>query len=438
MEYFYEEGPPGMMQQEGLEPQHAPEELLEIEKNILTADLNLVNMKINEILHILSQFNAMPRQKTRVEYKIELRKLYSRFFSYNEELMEYIMKLFNPHECQAFLEAMDAPRPLTIRLNSLKARKQELLQCLTSRGVQAEALDEAFKVGLQINSSKVPIGATTEYLAGQYMLQSASSWLPVMALGPKPGETVLDMAAAPGGKTSHIAQLMDNDGVVVANDFKKPRTTALFYNLQRLGVRNAIITNYDGRKLPSSLKNFDRVLLDAPCTGLGVIGRDPTIKVNRNTRDIQRAAHLQRELLRAAIDHCKVGGVIVYSTCSVAVEENEAVVDYVVRNRYVKIEDTGINLDSRIYTKFGANRFHDRIKFCVRVFPHMHNLDGFFICKLRKTRDGPRGEKGEEERKKVKTLADKNKKASMLKKKEKKKAKKRKQFLIQGRYWSFI
>ena len=119
-----------------------------------------------------------------------------------------------------------------------------------------------------------------------------------------------------------------------------------------MGLKNVIITNYDGRKFPSSLKNFDRVLLDAPCTGLGIISRDPSIKVNRTLKDVERASHLQKELLRAAIDRCKVGGYVVYSTCSFAVEENEEVVDYAVRRRYVKIIETGLQLENKVFTKF--------------------------------------------------------------------------------------
>ena len=419
--------------------EEADSNLLEIEKNILTADLSLVNMKIHEILHILAKYHQLNPQKTKSEYKTNLAKLYCRFFGYNPELMEYLMKLFNPHECHSFLESMDSPRPMTIRLNTLKTRKQELVKALTSRGVNLEDLDESFKVGLKINASKVPIGATPEYLAGHYMLQSASSWLPVMALAPRPGDYVLDMAAAPGGKTTHIGQIMGNEGVIVANDLKKARTRALFYNVQRMGITNCIVTNYDGRKMPKSMKNFDRVMLDAPCTGLGVISRDPSIKTNRTMRDIYRAGHLQRELLRAAIDHCKVGGVVVYSTCSIAVEENEAVVDYAVRTRHVRIEDTGVNIDSRIYTKFGENRFHDRIKYCLRVFPHMHNLDGFFVCKLKKLRDGPKGKEGEEEKQKVEELRKKNKINSKNIKKEKiKKIKKIKNQLKERGIFRFV
>ena len=258
-----------------------------------------------------------------------------------------------------------------------------------------ESVDEICKVCLKINKSQVPIGATPEYLSGMYMLQSAASMLPVMALSPQPGDYVLDMAAAPGGKTTHIAQVMKNQGLIVANDVKKERMISLNYNVQRLGIKNVILTNYDGRKLPPSLKNFDRVLLDAPCTGLGVISRDKSIKQNRTLKDVYRASHLQKELLRKAIDLCKVGGYVVYSTCSFAVEENEEVVDYAVRNRFVKIIDTGLDIESRVISKFGDKKFHDRVKHCIRVYPHVNNLDGFFVCKLKKLKDGSRFEQEE-------------------------------------------
>lgn len=127
----------------------------------------------------------------------------------------------------------------------------------------------------------MPIGATPEYLAGHYILQSASSFLPVIALAPQPNEKILDMAAAPGGKTSYIAQLMKNTGILVANDLKKERLKSLNANLHRLGIHNTVVVNYDGRKLPKIYTKFDRVLLDAPCSGIGVISRDPSIKVQK-------------------------------------------------------------------------------------------------------------------------------------------------------------
>ena len=401
-------------EEEDAEPVDEP---LDIEQHVLESNRELLNMKINEILRTLADFkNKKDPNRSKVDYLIELRKYYCKYFAYSSELMEYLMDMFNPHECYNFLEMMDASRPTTIRVNTLKTKRKELAQTLAEKNVNLEPLDEISKVCLKVNSSKVPIGATTEYLAGHYMLQSAASLLPVMALAPQPGEKVLDMAAAPGGKTTHIAQILKNTGLIVANDFKKERTKALYFNCQRMGIQNVIITNYDGRKFPDCLKNFDRILLDAPCTGLGIISRDQSIKANRTVADIQKASHLQKELLRSAIDRCKVGGYVVYSTCSIAVEENEEVVDYAVKQRHVKIVDTGLNIESKVFSKFKDKHFNDRIKYCVRVFPHTHNLDGFFICKLKKLKDGDK----KEEYKQTTTQTEKPKLPSSNKNKSKK------------------
>lgn len=124
-------------------------------------------------------------------------------------------------------------------------------------------------------------GATPEYLAGHYMLQAASSFLPVIALAPQPNERVLDMASAPGGKTTHIAALLQNTGAVFANDANKQRTKSLTANVHRLGCKNVVICSYDGREFPKVMGGFDRVLLDAPCSGTGVISKDSSVKINK-------------------------------------------------------------------------------------------------------------------------------------------------------------
>ena len=158
--------------------------------------------------------------------------------------------------------------------------------------------------------------------------------------------------------------------------------------MQRLGVTNCSVINYDGRKLPNFIKGFDRILLDAPCTGLGVISRDPSIKSNRFLMDVRKNGHLQRELLRAAVDCCKPGGIIVYSTCSVSVEENEAVVDYITKVRHVKVRDTGLPIKKGGLVNYKEHRFNPKIALTRRVYPHVHNMDGFFIAKIQKIKDG--------------------------------------------------
>lgn len=197
---------------------------IRVDETLAETDTQLLKMKINSHLKVLTNFKDLREEgKSRHEYINELKEYFCNLYGYNKELMEIFFNLFSPHECSAFLDAMEEERPVTIRTNTLKARRKDLAQALAQRRVELEPVGDWSKVGLKILESKVPIGATPEYLAGHYMLQSACSFLPVLALAPKPGEKVLDMAAAPGGKTTYIGQMMKNQGVLVANDLKKDR-----------------------------------------------------------------------------------------------------------------------------------------------------------------------------------------------------------------------
>ena len=222
-----------------------------------------------------------------------------------------------------------------------------------------------------------------------------------MALAPQENERILDMSAAPGGKASHIAALMKNTGVLFANDVNSDRTKAIVGNFHRLGVVNSVITCMDGRKFPTIMKGFDRVLLDAPCSGTGVIAKDQSVKINKDEQDIQRCYNLQRELLLAAIDclnaKSESGGYLVYSTCSILPEENEWVVDYALKKRNVKLVDTGLDFGTEGFTNFRQFRFHPSMKLTKRFYPHAHNMDGFFVAKFKKFSNlVPKGGGGEE------------------------------------------
>ena len=279
-------------------------------------DLGIIQMRVKETVKVLSNFKELRDQaKSRQDYLESLKADICQAYDYNRSLVDLLLDLFPPSECLDFIEANENQRPLTIRTNTLKTKRKDLAKTLIQRGVNLDPVAEWSKVGLKIYDSNVPIGATPEYLAGHYILQSASSFLPVAALAAQPGERVLDMAAAPGGKTTYIAQLMKNTGCLVANDPKKERLKSLYANLHRLGVNNTVVVSYDGRKLPQIFHKFDRVLLDAPCTGLGVIAREPQIKVSRTQEDVKKLSHLQKELIKAAIDcvdaHSKTGGYVV-------------------------------------------------------------------------------------------------------------------------------
>lgn len=313
----------------------------------------------------------------------------SHYYGYSEFLAAKLFDLFSPSEAIEFFEANEVPRPVTIRANTLRTRRRDLAQALINRGVNLDPIGKWTKVGLQVFDSQVPIGATPEYLAGHYMLQAASSFLPVMALAPREHERILDMASAPGGKSTYIAALQKNTGTVFANDSNKDRIKSLIANIHRMGVKNAVVSNYDGREFPRVIGGFDRVLLDAPCTGTGVISKDPSIKLNKTERDFVSIPTLQRQLLLAAVDSVdaksKTGGYLVYSTCSVTIEENEAVVDYVLKHRdNVKLVPTGLDFGREGFTHYRGKKFHPSLKLTRRFYPHVHNMDGFFVAKFQK------------------------------------------------------
>ncbi|XP_076651895.1 28S rRNA (cytosine(4447)-C(5))-methyltransferase [Halictus rubicundus] len=352
-------------------------------------NLKDIQQRIKDVVMILSDFKRLRDvNRSRSEYMELLRKDLCMYYSYNNFLMEKLMQIFPLDELLEFLEASEVQRPMTLRANTLKTRRRDLAEALINRGVNLDPIGKWTKVGLVVYSSQVPMGATPEYLAGHYILQGASSFLPVMALEPKENERILDMCAAPGGKSSHIAALMKNTGVLFSNDANEDRIKAVVGNFHRLGIVNSVICTYDGRKMPSVIKGFDRVLLDAPCTGTGVVSKDPSVKTNKDEVDIQRCCTLQRELLLSAIDcanaRSESGGIIVYSTCSILPEENEWVVDYALKKRDVRLVPTGLEFGTEGFTSYRQHRFHPSLKLTKRFYPHVHNMDGFFVAKFKK------------------------------------------------------
>jgi NOL1/NOP2/sun family putative RNA methylase len=255
---------------------------------------------------------------------------------------------------------------------------------LEARNIEVEPteLPEVYRVV----STSIPIGATPEYLAGLYYIQDLSSCIAVEELDLTLNQQNLDMASAPGGKTTFMAQKMCNSGAICAIEYNRRRIASVIFNLSRCGVLNTSIYNIDARYAGKLNMVFDRVLLDAPCTCEGIISKDKSRKINHDPNDIEESSRRQLEMLLEATKVVKPGGVIVYATCSFAPEENEVVIDKLLEasGNSIVIEPVRQGLPG--LTRFGDRRFHSSLSRTARLYPHLHNTVGFFIAKLRMCR----------------------------------------------------
>lgn len=251
---------------------------------------------------------------------------------------------------------------------------------------------------------EVALGKDLLHMIGGTYMQEAASMLPVALLDPKPGEMILDMSAAPGSKTTQIAARMEGRGVLIANDMQEKRLWTLNANLQRCGVTNAIIIKKVGQWYSRHMTGrFDRVLCDAPCTAQGTVRKDPTALHYSSDDNIQKMVRLQCDLLEAAIHACKVGGRVVYSTCTLTPEENEGVITWALNkfSEQVSALDEG-NLSDMSYElreilfpalqdsklvqqKFSRNsKLETRAFSAFRLWPHTFNTEGFFCAVIEK------------------------------------------------------
>lgn len=277
-------------------------------------------------------------------------------------------------------------RQQSIRINSLLGDTSSLLDDMRALGWQGEQY-EWMKEGFSIEEGFEALRDSSLTSKGNILIQNAASWLPVLALDPQPRETILDMCAAPGGKTTHIAALAKNQASITANDNSRPRQAKLRAMCARLDAHIERFTLYDGQFLARKLEDetFDKILLDAPCSGEGLINfaSDKDI-LTWSVAHIKRLQQLQKRLISQAWQLLKPGGTLVYSTCTIAPEENEAVVDYAMRS----FEDAKL---IHLTTKF-ANRvpavaawngktFNPAVKGCIRLQPSSQ-LEAFFVCKL--------------------------------------------------------
>ncbi|MEM2280940.1 MAG: RsmB/NOP family class I SAM-dependent RNA methyltransferase, partial [Candidatus Bathyarchaeia archaeon] len=251
---------------------------------------------------------------------------------------------------------------------------------LQSLGVELEKVP-FLRNGYWVVRSNFSVGATVEYLLGYYSIQEAAAQIPATLFTDLKGKLVLDACAAPGGKTVQLADLMGNAGVIVALDVSKRRLEALMNQLERCRVKNTVVYQLDARRVSRLGLNFDRILLDVPCSGNHAT--DPEWFRRRTLRDVIRNAKLQRQLLAETAKVLKEDGEIVYATCSLEPEENELNIDWAVKNLGLETVEINCYGTEGLVNVFGE-KLDSSVRRCRRIWPG--ETQGFFVCKLKKRR----------------------------------------------------
>jgi NOL1/NOP2/sun family putative RNA methylase len=300
-------------------------------------------------------------------------------FVFKDKFIERYSKLTDFAEYKKY--SLSFPRK-SIRVNTLKTTVEDVQERMKPNWKLEQV--PWCKEGFWISGERRDIGNTVEHVLGYIYVQDAASMIPPLALDPQPGDVVLDMCAAPGSKTTQIAQYMKNQGIIIANDLTALRLKSLGVNVQRMGISNTIITLMPGYRFKDML--FDKILVDAPCSATGTIRKSPKTINMWNPDSVKRLANDQRKLASTAFGLLKEGGVMVYSTCTLEPEEDEGVVDYLLRE-FPNAEIVPFELDikrSECVTEFEGHKYSDEVKKCLRIWPQDNDTEGFFVAKIRK------------------------------------------------------
>ncbi|VVB74940.1 tRNA (cytosine(49)-C(5))-methyltransferase [Candidatus Tiddalikarchaeum anstoanum] len=294
---------------------------------------------------------------------------------FKDSFKEYFKKLIGD-ELDSFINSSMIPLPDSIRVNTLKTSREKLKELLLAKSWVLEDVP-FYKDAFIVKKRNQALGNSLEHFMGYYYVQEQSSMIPPLVLDPKEGDVVLDCCASPGSKTSQLSQLMNNTGVLVGNDVNVNKISVLRVNLQRLGCRNIIVTRGPGQRFKKFADTFDKILVDAPCSGFGAIRKNWAIAKMFNPRSFGSLKRVQSDLLQSSWDALKTGGTIVYSTCTLTLEENEEVIASFVKSH-----------DDAVLENINIKGFEDsrgiNMKEVIRIWPHRKNMEGFFVAKLSK------------------------------------------------------
>ena len=330
----------------------AVNESVELAKKYCRSKSGMINGVLREYLNKKMQLRLPDRNEDEVRY-LSLK------YSYEPWIIELWLEDYSVDEVEKLLAAGNETPPTTIRLNWLRVMKQDLIKNLEERGFQVEE-GKVAQNALNVKGSRLL--ESEMYNLGMFTPQDESSMLVAQKLNPKHGDLVMDVCAAPGGKTTAIAERMNNTGRIIASDVYPRKLDLIEKEALRLGITNIETRSWDATRIDSTMiEKADGVLVDAPCSGLGVIRRKPEIKYKKLNSDMETLPLKQAAILSASSAYVKAGGTLVYSTCTINKKENEDVVDsFLKKNRdFKKLEQ-------------------------VQLLPSVDGTDGFFICVMKR------------------------------------------------------
>lgn len=341
-------------------------------KDYATVD-NLVDLTKEKNKRSAGFVNAILRNFIRDEKEIstiyerdDIKSLSIRY-SFPEEITRYIHDFYGMDYTKSYLRDANRIKDISIRINRLKTNKDDLISQLKNQGFQVK--EGKISQNSLIIENPTGLANSKLFKDGYFTIQQESSMKAVEVLNPEKGTKILDLCAAPGTKTSYLGEWTENESEIIANDISKAKNDLIYENIERLGLRNISLTNYDASTFVEEFANkFDFVLVDAPCSGLGVVGRKPEIRYNRDKETIVRLAKLQKDILNQAIKYLQPGGFLVYSTCTIGPLENRDNFKYLLDRK----ELDHVKIDGKDFIEYKS--FEDM-------------TDGFFISKFRKIND---------------------------------------------------
>lgn len=304
----------------------------------------------------------------------------------SQKIYDYFSNLYGKESADKYLQFIEQDSAQYIRVNTSKISRDDLSKFLFEK-YQIKCLPiNHFEKVLKIVEGNERLGKTFEHVMGFYYIQSLSSMMPPLVLDPTCEDVVLDLCGAPGSKSTQIAEMMDNRGALLINEVDNERIKSLVFNLERMNVINASVIHSKGELLSKVYDDhFTKILVDAPCSGLGIIQKKGEVSNWWSLDHVDRLQHLQMRLLIAAIKMAKVGADIVYSTCTLSIEENELVIDKVLEKYPVELIEINLPIPSReAFTEYDGRQLNPELKKAVRILPWEIDSDGFFLVKMRK------------------------------------------------------